>query len=98
MRLLADSTSAYTVKTTQQLLEEFWYPRDRLPYFPDLKSLDFSICSVLQAKVKARPHSNLAALHQSIAVEWDWLAAAYIRKTCRSFRCRHSAFAKKNEV
>ncbi len=84
---MADSTSAYTVKTIQRLLEEFWYPTDRLPYLPDFKSLDFSICSVLQAKVKATPHSNLASLHQSIAVEWDWLAAAYIRKTCHSFRC-----------
>jgi hypothetical protein len=32
------------------------------------------------------------------AAEWDRLAAEKIRKTCRSFHCRHPAIAKKNQA
>ncbi len=41
MRLLADSAPAYTTKTTQRLLAEFWIPANWLPHVPDLNSLDF---------------------------------------------------------
>jgi hypothetical protein len=36
----------------------------------------------LQVKVQAKPHTNLAALHQSIPAEWHQLAVEYIHKTC----------------
>jgi hypothetical protein len=39
------------------------------PYSPNLNPLDFTIQRVLQAKVQAMPHSNLAALRPSIAAE-----------------------------
>jgi hypothetical protein len=53
---------------------------------------------LLQVKIQATPHSNLAALHSSIAVEWDWLAAVYVCKTYHSF-CHPQEFAaRKNEV
>jgi hypothetical protein len=63
-----------------------------------LNLLEFAILGGLQVNVLATPHANLDALHPSIAAEWDWLAAEYIRRTCRSFRCRRYAVAKKNEV
>jgi hypothetical protein len=63
-----------------------------------LKSLDFSIFSILQAKSKATPHTNLDSLRPSIAVEWDWLAAEYIHRTCRLFRHFQQAVVQKNEV
>jgi hypothetical protein len=44
------------------------------PYSLDLNLLVFSISRVLQAKVQATPHSNLAALFPSIAAECDQLA------------------------
>jgi hypothetical protein len=77
---------------------EFWPLVDWLPYSPDLKSLDFSVCSILQAKSQATPHTNLDSLHPSIAVEWDWFAAEYIHKTCCSFRPRRQTVVQKNEV
>ncbi len=43
--------------------------------FADLNSLGLSTCSVLQPKGHTMPHANLAALHLSIAAEWDRLAA-----------------------
>jgi hypothetical protein len=43
---------------------------------------------LLRPKGQATPHANFAALHLSVAEEWDRLAAVQIHKTCRSFRCR----------
>ncbi len=65
---------AYTAKTAQQMLVEFRTPEDWLPNSLDLNLLDFSIFSVLKAKVQATDHNNLVALRLSIAAEWDWLA------------------------
>jgi hypothetical protein len=31
-------------------------------------------------------------------MEWDWLVAEYICRTCHSFRCCKNNIAKKNEV
>jgi hypothetical protein len=50
------------------------------------------------AKRSGYASANFAALHPSVAVEWDRKAAVQIRKTYRSFRRRRSAVAKKNEV
>jgi hypothetical protein len=93
---LEASTPAYTAETTRRLSAEFLIPVNWPPYLSDLNSLDFSICSVLQVKVQAIPHPNLAALHPSIAAEWDRLAVVYFRKTCSSLDCRLEAIVVKN--
>jgi hypothetical protein len=107
-----DSASACTAKTAQRLLAEFQrllaeFQRllaeyhilvDWPPYSPDLNLLDFSISCVLQVKVQTTAHSNLDALRKSITAEWDQLAAAYICKTCHSFRRCQEAAARKNDV
>jgi hypothetical protein len=62
-------TQSYAVRTTQQLWAKFWTPADWALYSPDLNLLDFSICSVLQAKGQAMPHANLVTLRMSIASE-----------------------------
>jgi hypothetical protein len=67
---------AYTTKTTQWLLAEFWFLADWPQYLPDFNPIQ----SILQAKVQATPHSNLAALCPSITSEWDQLAVVNIRK------------------
>jgi hypothetical protein len=72
---------AYTTKTAQRLLAEFRFLADWSPYSPNLNPLDFDTRHVLQAKAQARPHANFAALHPSVAAEWDRLAAVQIRKT-----------------
>ncbi len=38
---------------------------------PELNSVDFSICSILQPKGQAMPHANLAALRPFITAEWE---------------------------
>jgi hypothetical protein len=68
---LANSALVYTAKTAQRLLAELWFLVDWPPYLPDLNPLDFVTQCVLQAKVLAMPHSNLAALHPSIVAECD---------------------------
>jgi hypothetical protein len=95
---LADSAPAYATQITKRLLAEFWFLADWPPCSPDLNSLDFSTGSFLQAKGQAMPHTNLAVLCPSVAVDWDRLAAVKISRTCRSFRRRSLAVAKKNEV
>jgi hypothetical protein len=62
-------STGYDAETTQQLLAEFWILADWPPFSPDLNLLDFSICSLLQAKVQATPYTNLATLCPSIAAE-----------------------------
>jgi hypothetical protein len=68
---LADSALACAAKTIQRLLAEFQFPANWSPYSPNLNFLDFYIPCILQAKVQAVPHSNLATLRLSIAEEWD---------------------------
>jgi hypothetical protein len=76
---------------SSSLLADFW----TLPDCPDFNLQDFSICSVLKGKVQSMPYTDLADL--SIAAEWDWLEAEYIRKTCRrSYCCRLKTVPKKN--
>jgi hypothetical protein len=54
-------------------------------YSPHLNPLDLSIWSILQAKVQVTPQPIWPPLRSSIAAEWYWLAAEYIRKTCHLF-------------
>ncbi len=91
-----DSTPTHATRTTRQFLAEFLTPADWTPFSQYLNPLDFSIWSVLQAKVQAMSQANPAALRASMAMNWDQLAATYICKTCHSFcRCRE-AIIKKN--
>jgi hypothetical protein len=64
-RILTETTSSLKENMT-----ELWILSDLLPYFP---VSDFSIWGLLQEKVQAAPHANLAALCESITKEWDWL-------------------------
>jgi hypothetical protein len=78
----------HTTRTSQQLLAEFQTPVDWPPYLSDLNPLDFTIWGILQAKVKAMPHTNLDSIALSITAEWDQLAAEYLLKICHSFYLR----------
>jgi hypothetical protein len=59
IHLSVDLPPAHTTRMTQQLLEEFWTLVDQPPCSQDLNSLDFSVCSILQAKVLVKSHANL---------------------------------------
>jgi hypothetical protein len=51
IHIAADSALAYTAKTAQWLLAEFWTPAAWSPYLLNLNLLDFSVRRVLQVKV-----------------------------------------------
>jgi hypothetical protein len=95
--ILAESTSfgrfstGHTAKTTLQLLMEFWNPADWMPYSPHLNLLDFCIWCVLQVKSRWR----LMPIWPPM--DWDWLVAEYICKTCFNKTWRHLHW-KKNPV
>jgi hypothetical protein len=54
---------------------EFRFLADWPLYSPNLNSLDFSTGSAGRPKGQAMPHTNLAALHPSVATEYRQLAA-----------------------
>ncbi len=56
--------------------------------FAELEFPGFFFLTCFAAKGQATPHANLGDLRPSVTVEWDWLAAVQIRKTCCSFRRR----------
>jgi DDE superfamily endonuclease len=87
-----DSAPAHAARSTQDFLREnmasHWSPELWPPFSPDLNPLDFSIWSVLEARVQATAHENLAALRASISREWATLDEDYVRSACRPFRRR----------
>jgi DDE superfamily endonuclease/Transposase len=87
-----DSAPAHAARSTQEFLREnmasHWSPELWPPFSPDLNPLDFSIWGVLEARVQATAHANLASLRASIAREWTALDENYVQSTCRSFRRR----------
>jgi hypothetical protein len=70
------------------LLADIWTTAHWPPYLPELNLLDFSTWHALLWKGQV--------MSQAIAAEWDWLAAEYICKTCRSFHHRLEAIMAKN--
>jgi hypothetical protein len=68
-------------------MEEVWGFYSSQALNLNLNPLDFSIWSVLQEKVRAMPHTSLAALRRSITRQWNPISWAYICRTCHSF-CR----------
>ncbi len=60
--------------------KELWPARS-----PDLNPLDFSIWSILEAKVSACPHSSLDALKAKLKKEWDAIPQEQIRAACDAF-------------
>jgi hypothetical protein len=87
-----DSALAHAAKTTQEFLREnmasHWPPELWPPFSPDLNPLDYSIWSVLEIKVQATPHQNLAALQAAIRKEWAAMDSNFISRACRPFRRR----------
>ena len=66
--------------------KELWPARS-----PDLNPLDFSIWSILEAKVSACPHFSLDALKAKLKKEWDTIPQEQIRAACDAFVSRLKA-------
>ena len=87
--LQQDSAPSHGSKMTQTWIQrkipsfiskELWPARS-----PDLNPLDFSIWSILKAKVSACPHSSLDALKAKLKKEWDAIPQEQIRAACDAF-------------
>ncbi|KAF2345183.1 hypothetical protein FHG87_024060 [Trinorchestia longiramus] len=52
---------------------------------PDLNPLDFSIWSVLEARVSATPHTSLESLKAKLQREWKSIPQEQIRAACDAF-------------
>ena len=51
------------------------------PCSPDLNLVDYSIWSILEARVCAKPHKNLVPLKQSLQRGWERLSLEELRST-----------------
>nr|pir hypothetical protein C27H2.1 - Caenorhabditis elegans [Caenorhabditis elegans] len=61
------------------------------PSSPDLNPMDYSVWSVLEAKVCSKPHRNIDSLKDSLKKAWDELDINYLRATVDSFPRRLEA-------
>ena len=84
----AHSTTAIQAKLTEELggPDHCWRKEMWTPQSPDLNPLDYGVWSVLQDDVQADSHPNLESLKARIVAAWEALEAAFIVKTCKSFR------------
>ena len=87
--LQQDSAPSHGSKVTQNWIyrkipsfisKDLWPARS-----PDLNPLDFSIWSILEAKVSASPHTSLDSLKAKLKKEWDAILQEQIRAACDAF-------------
>ena len=90
-----DSAPAHRAKKTQEWMEKnlanFWPWSLWPPAAPDNNPLDYAVWGLLDGKVRAIRHSSVDHLKASIAREWEDMSAAFIKKSCASFRGRLKA-------
>ena len=56
------------------------------PFSPDLNLVDYSIWSILEARICAKPHKNLVPLKQSLQRGWERLSLEELRSKALNFR------------
>lgn len=84
-----DSAPSHKARINQQWL------RENVPHFisteqwpassPDLNPLDFSIWSILEAKVCQKKHESLESLKASLHREWKAIPQEHLRAACEAF-------------
>ncbi|KAF2344382.1 hypothetical protein FHG87_024862 [Trinorchestia longiramus] len=83
---LAPSHGSYVTQTWIQrnipsfINEDVWPARS-----PDLNPLNFSIWSILTARVLAIPHTSLESLKAKLQREWETISQEEIRAACDAF-------------
>lgn len=88
MILQQDWAPAHGAKTTMELCDRIFpghLGKDLWPSnSPDLNPLDFSVWSVLEEKVSAKPHQSLDSLKKALTKAWEELDTDYLRRTVHS--------------
>ena len=86
--LQADGAPAHTANKTQDFckkeFQHFWSKDMWPPSSPDMNPMDFSIQSILEAKVSNKNYPNKAALIKALMAAWDNLSPETVRATCAS--------------
>lgn len=84
-----DSAPSHKARKVQAFLQNhvpgFISSQQWPPYSPDLNPMDFSIWSILEAKVSSKKHESLGALKASLQREWNRIPQAHIRAACDAF-------------
>lgn len=87
-----DSAPAHRAKKTQEWCEshfsDFITSHEWPPYSPDLNPMDYSIWSILEARVCAKRHQNLESLKQTLRREWGRLSPEDLRPVAENFKTR----------
>jgi len=95
-----DSAPAHAAKSTQDWCRghfpDFISKMKWPPYSPDLNPLDYSVWSVLEAKVSAKRHKSPDHLKQSLQAAWEEIDEDYLRATVDDFPKRLKACVKAN--
>ncbi|CAD5207521.1 unnamed protein product [Bursaphelenchus okinawaensis] len=84
-----DSAPAHKAKTTQEWCRthfpDFITSAEWPPYSPDFNPMDYSIWSILEARVCCRRHQTLESLKQALIEEWDKLSPQDLRPIGENF-------------
>ena len=87
-----DSAPAHSAKNTQAWCKanfpDFITSAEWPPYSPDLNPMDYSVWSILEARVCAKRHHTLESLKKSLRREWDRLAPETLRPIAENFSKR----------
>lgn len=90
-----DSAPSHKARETQIFLQEnvpsFISSQQWPPYSPDLNPMDFSIWSILEAKVSTKKYVTVDALKIALRREWNKIPADHIRAACEAFSVRLDA-------
>ncbi|CAD5223245.1 unnamed protein product [Bursaphelenchus okinawaensis] len=84
-----DSAPTRKAKTTQEWCRahfpDFITSAEWPPYSPDLNPMDYSIWSILEARVCCRRHQTLESLKQALIEEWGKLSPEVLRPVSENF-------------
>jgi transposase len=84
-----DSAPSHKARLTQQFLREnvpqLISSQQWPPYSPDLNPMDFSIWSILEAKVSTKKYESVETLKAALRREWAKVPATHVRAACDAF-------------
>lgn len=87
-----DSAPSHGAKIVQQWCQanfsDIITAQEWPPYSPDLNPMDYSIWSILETKVCAKPHKSLESLKRSLLSEWDKIPLKVVRAAALGFEAR----------
>ena len=97
-----DSAPSHKARESQRFLQEkvpslissLQWP----PYSPDLNPMDFSIWSIIEAKVSTKKYQTVNALEIPLRREWGKITSDHIRAVCEVFPHRLDAIIRAKGV